>query len=243
MITYTPVLAAVAGTGNGRDIQMAKNVKVAVDLFRQRWFRQLTTDKKVLWLHLMCESDLVGVFEIDSESWNFNCKPTNPYADGDAFSAFGNRIQRIPNHPDKGIVVGKLDYQRTFTKSSTQWQWVVRALANVDLTYEKLAEMNAHAEEQLELALEEPPATPKPEKNIRFIIPPKREWVADYCAERGKGVDPVRFFDFYSSKGWKIGKNSMKDWQAAVRTWEDDGKSNSKPCAVPVTNQPIRKAF
>lgn len=44
--------------------------------------------------------------------------------------------------------------------------------------------------------------------------------VRAYCLERNNKVDPQQFVDFYESKGWMIGKNKMKDWEAAVRTWE-----------------------
>ena len=44
--------------------------------------------------------------------------------------------------------------------------------------------------------------------------------VKAYCSERGNKVDPERWFDYYTSNGWKVGKNPMKDWKAAVRTWE-----------------------
>lgn len=54
---------------------------------------------------------------------------------------------------------------------------------------------------------------------MRFTPPTVGE-VAEYCVERGNGVDPDRFVDFYASKGWKVGKEPMKDWKAAVRTWE-----------------------
>lgn len=49
---------------------------------------------------------------------------------------------------------------------------------------------------------------------------PSVEDVKAYCDERRNRVDPERFVDFYASKGWMIGKNKMKDWKAAVRTWE-----------------------
>lgn len=49
---------------------------------------------------------------------------------------------------------------------------------------------------------------------------PTMEDVRKYCVERGNKVDPQSFIDFYESKGWMIGKNHMKDWKAAVRTWE-----------------------
>jgi hypothetical protein len=54
----------------------------------------------------------------------------------------------------------------------------------------------------------------------RRFTPPSFEDVKAYCEERGNKVDPQAFIDFYTSKGWKIGKETMKDWQAAVRTWE-----------------------
>jgi len=69
-------------------------------------------------------------------------------------------------------------------------------------------------------------------KNAKFL-PPTIDQVIDYCNERQKNVDPVKWHDFYSSKGWMIGKNKMKDWKAAVRTWEknkfeSNGTGNQK---------------
>lgn len=60
------------------------------------------------------------------------------------------------------------------------------------------------------------------------FAPPSVEEVRQYCAERQNGVDAEIFVDFYASKGWMIGKNKMKDWKAAVRTWErtQDEKHN-----------------
>lgn len=64
------------------------------------------------------------------------------------------------------------------------------------------------------------------EKAKRFI-PPTVEEVESYCSERGNGIDAQSFIDFYESKGWMIGKNKMKDWKAAVRTWERSRNKNS----------------
>lgn len=52
------------------------------------------------------------------------------------------------------------------------------------------------------------------------FVKPSVEEIAAYCAERNNNIDPQQFFDFYESKGWKVGNQSMKDWKAAVRTWE-----------------------
>jgi predicted phage replisome organizer len=52
------------------------------------------------------------------------------------------------------------------------------------------------------------------------FTPPTLEEVQSYCFERGNNVDAQRFIDYYTANGWKVGRNSMKDWKAAVRTWE-----------------------
>lgn len=52
------------------------------------------------------------------------------------------------------------------------------------------------------------------------FVPPAVEEVAAYCRERRNTVDPKAFVAFYESNGWKVGRNAMKDWHAAVRTWE-----------------------
>ena len=54
------------------------------------------------------------------------------------------------------------------------------------------------------------------------FIPPTPEEIKEYCDSRNNLVDVNRFYDFYQSKGWMVGKNKMKDWKAAVRTWEKE---------------------
>lgn len=61
------------------------------------------------------------------------------------------------------------------------------------------------------------------EKRTLFKAPTLDE-VAQYCRERKNGVDPHRFIAHYEAVGWKVGKNPMKDWRAAVRTWESREK-------------------
>lgn len=73
------------------------------------------------------------------------------------------------------------------------------------------------------------------EKRKRFT-PPTIEEVKAYCLERNNAVDPHRFIDYYESKGWTVGKSKMKDWKAAVRTWENNGFSSSKPKPAYIPN-------
>lgn len=69
--------------------------------------------------------------------------------------------------------------------------------------------------------------TGKPNTTKRFT-PPTVDQVKAYCEERRNCVDPQRFVDHYTSNGWMVGKNKMKDWKAAVRTWEKNGKESPK---------------
>lgn len=64
------------------------------------------------------------------------------------------------------------------------------------------------------------------DKSKRFI-PPTVEEVSKYCKESGYSVDAQRFVDFYSSKGWMVGKNKMKDWKAAVRNWANRDRTEA----------------
>lgn len=68
-------------------------------------------------------------------------------------------------------------------------------------------------------------------KNSGRFTPPTLEEVSDYCLERKNGVDPQRFIDYNQSKGWIIGKSKMKDWKAAVRTWEQKENKNVRRVA------------
>ena len=63
------------------------------------------------------------------------------------------------------------------------------------------------------------------EKNL---IPPPIFLIARYCKERNNGIDADYFYDWYQTRGWKVGKDQMKDWQSAIRTWEKRN-NNSKP--------------
>ncbi|MFA6925194.1 MAG: hypothetical protein WC223_13195 [Bacteroidales bacterium] len=53
------------------------------------------------------------------------------------------------------------------------------------------------------------------------FAPPSLDEVKNYCLIRKNDIDPENFIDFYEMKGWMVGKNKMKDWRAAVRTWEN----------------------
>lgn len=88
--------------------------------------------------------------------------------------------------------------------------------ANVDIEIEKEIEIDIEID-----------------KSKKRFTPPTIDEVMEYCRERNNNVDAQRFVDYYTSNGWKVGKNPMKDWKAAVRTWERDSKPTSKMPPMP----------
>ena len=103
-----------------------------------------------------------------------------------------------------------------------------RALqCNTDVT-------ESNTEKEIEKDIDTEKEDIKPQK--RFTKPTLED-VQAYCQERNNNVDAQKWYDYYSSNGWRVGKNPMKDWKAAIRTWER-GDSNGKPKHKPINFTP-----
>lgn len=63
------------------------------------------------------------------------------------------------------------------------------------------------------------------------FTPPTLDEVKQYVSEKGYDMDPVKFWNFYESKGWMVGKNKMKKWKAAVANWASGEKPRHQPTA------------
>lgn len=95
---------------------------------------------------------------------------------------------------------------------------------NVDISSQIREDKKREDKNRIDKNREDKNSSDKP-KRTRFI-PPTLDEVKAYCVERKNNVDPQHFIDYYESNGWKVGKNPMKDWKAAVRTWEKNGYGN-----------------
>lgn len=85
-------------------------------------------------------------------------------------------------------------------------------------------------------------STGKPERRSAAFYPPSIEDVAAYCAERQNRIDPERFIDFYTAKGWMVGKNKMKDWKACIRTWEKRDENAGRSANGNTESRPTHRA-
>ena len=91
---------------------------------------------------------------------------------------------------------------------------------------ESLSESVSVSESEYEV--QDVPDTNVGNTRSKRFVPPTVDEVRAYCQERGNCVNPQRFVDYYSSNGWMVGKTKMKDWKAAVRTWEQRGNAQSQ---------------
>jgi hypothetical protein len=84
------------------------------------------------------------------------------------------------------------------------------------------SESNANAEQTDNGSNPKKGKESKENKKERNIIPPDIKEVIAYCQERKNGVNPYKWYNHYEANGWMVGKTRMKNWQAAIRTWEQN---------------------
>ena len=145
----------------------------------------------------------------------------------------------IQNFIGKGST--EADRQRLYDRriSDERKQKKLTQSRNLEEIFEK---STPEIEIEIELEKEIDSSASTTTKRKRFEKPTLSE-IKAYCIERGNKVDAQHFFDYYESNGWRVGKNSMKNWQAAVRTWErseyrkPNSKKNSKEDAINVVKE------
>ena len=99
---------------------------------------------------------------------------------------------------------------------------IVHEIDKCNMLYDKCNMLNEVSKDTIKESVKEKSTTSR-------FIPPTLEQVQAYCLERNNLVDPNKWFDFYQAKGWMVGKNKMKDWKAAVRTWEKESGFKNNP--------------
>lgn len=117
---------------------------------------------------------------------------------------------------------------------------------NVILLEKETKEENVHFPESQALfskngVKEDSVEIPKKVAPKKVFRPPTVQEVQNYCNERKNGISAFSFVNFYQSKDWMIGKNKMKDWQAAVHTWEQKEKENGQSKTAKSLTQAARR--
>jgi hypothetical protein len=114
-------------------------------------------------------------------------------------------------------------------RNAANARWNMQKMQMHDLHYDTVTDTDTDTDTDKSIYVSADAST-KP-KRATFKKPTVDE-VRAYCQERQNNVDPERFVDYYESNGWKVGRNAMKSWQAAVRTWERSGGGKQTDKAV-----------
>ena len=135
----------------------------------------------------------------------------------------------------------KREYRQRIETDRTNVQTNLRQISD-----KSTPEIEIELEKEIKIEKEIDSSASTTTKRKRFEKPTLSE-IEQYCIERNNNINAEQFFDYYESNGWKVGKNSMKDWKAAVRTWErseyrkPNSKKNSKEDAINVVNNLMNK--
>ena len=131
----------------------------------------------------------------------------------------------------------KREYRQRIETDRTNVQTKVR-----EISEKSPPEIEIELEKEIKIEKEIDSSASTTTKRKRFEKPSISD-IKQYCIERNNNIDASQFYDYYESNGWKVGKNSMKDWKAAVRTWErseyrkPNSKKNSKEDAINVVRE------
>lgn len=168
------------------------------------------------------------------------------------FEQFGmiervENIITIPNwskHQALDQLEERKEYMREYMQKYRERQKQIACKANSKVNSESNSKANVSVldiDKEIEIDIDNKESKAKSKR----FIPPSLEEVQNYCKERGNKVDPEQFINFYESKGWMVGKNKMKDWKAAVRTWEqrDIKNTTAKPKSTNKFNQFPQRAY
>ena len=166
-------------------------------------------------MRFLCEYGLNGAEQTGGTLAEVVLKMAKPQIDANnqrrANGAKGGRPKASPSAQEQAVSDRKTDGSETENHRLRDAKPNVNANANANVN------VNDNGNENVNVNVsdkQDKPARP------RTFKPPSLEEVQEYCKSRQSSVNAERFMDYYTANGWKVGKNSMKDWKAAVRNWE-----------------------
>lgn len=195
------------------------------DKWKKRFVRELSPQHKLLWFYILDDCNHAGIWEVDIEVASIRVgyeliHDMLPQAFLDKIVIFDNG--------DKWFIPEFIDFQYgELNPNSNVHKSVIALLQKYNLEgYLKGSQTLPNRVQDKDKAKDI--VIVKDKVKAKRFVKPNVEDIIDYCNERNNYVDPQKFYDYYSSNGWKVGKNPMKDWKAAVRTWEKNTEAPKK---------------
>tara|TARA_R110000824_G_scaffold397267_2_gene599841 strand:+ start:8870 stop:9526 length:657 start_codon:yes stop_codon:yes gene_type:complete len=180
--------------------------------WKKGFVRNLPPAYKLLWLYMLDDCDNAGVWQVEVEVASIRLAVK--VNENEALKLFGNNV----------ISFG--EGTKWFIKEFVKFQQGVNHISELNDNSNPHKSILRIVEQYNLLSLEDNPIVKvealKTNKTTKRFKKPTQEEVLKYCIERSNSVEGNKFYNFYESNGWKVGKNPMKDWMACVRTWESN---------------------
>lgn len=201
---------------------MAKRM-TDTDKWKKRFVRELSPQQKLLWFYILDDCNHAGIWEVDLEVASI--RVGFDLSHDNLPSSFGEKVISFDNG-DKWFIPDFIDFQYgELNPNSNVHKSVITLIEKYNLEgYLK----GSQGVQSILNNKDKDKDIVKAKAKVKRFVKPTIEEVADYCNERNNSVDAEKFYDYYSSNGWKVGKNAMKDWKASVRTWEKNNTQEQK---------------
>jgi hypothetical protein len=190
-------------------------------IFDQQWFQQLAPEYKCFWFYICAKCDHAGIWEVNIPLAKFFIGANEIGDKNEILKLFGDRIVDLGN--DKWYLTKYVAFHHgeVLHPNNNFHNSIIKSLDRYSLV-EKDKDDNYVVKSEPG----EKKKVVKQPQSRRKLTRPSLEQVKEYCKERDNEVDPQQFLNHYESNGWKVGKVTMVDWKAAVRTWEKNDKKN-----------------
>ena len=198
------------------------------DKWKKRFLRELKPQHKLLWFYILDDCNHAGIWDVDIEVASIRVGEELIY---DMLpQAFLDKIVIFDNG-DKWFIPDFIEFQYgELNPNSNVHKSVIALLEKYNL--QGYVKGSQGVETTLQDKDKDKDIVKVKAKVKRFVKPTVVD-IAEYCIERNKSVDAEKFYDYYSSNGWKVGKNPMKDWKASVRTWEKNTSQENEKVSQP----------
>lgn len=196
--------------------------------WKKPFIRKLHGTYKLLWLYILDECDHAGIWQVDLEVAEI--RTGEKFKIEKALEQLNGKVHVFDNG-EKWFIPSFIEFQygslnpENRVHASVLASLIKYSLVDEELKIKPLASPLGGATEA---------PMDKDKDNIIKIDKPKNfvkptvEQVQEYFEKIGLKQDAQVFIDHYQSNGWKVGKNAMKDWQAACRTWKNRQPLNGK---------------
>lgn len=193
------------------------------DKWKKRFVRELSPQHKLLWFYILDDCNHAGIWDVDLEVASI--RVGFDLTHDNLPSSFGEKVISFDNG-DKWFIPEFIDFQYgELNPNSNVHKSVIALLEKYNL--EGYLKGSQRVQSTLNNKDKDKDIV-KVKAKVKRFVKPTIEDIFNYCSERENNVDCRKFFDYYESNGWKVGKNPMKDWKASIRTWEKNTTQQQK---------------